>query len=157
MQEYGLKLDFGKHTGKTIEQLHFIDYGYLVWLYNKTDRTQIKDYLERVPKIFPSKIQRECHGRLIGQCTDRTATRIGVLCDRKGSPIVEPGAAHYWCDECSLYSTGYRKGLAEFSLDFKSVLNMRRSGNRAGFYRILRIAYGIDRLSARNAYELFWG
>ncbi len=156
MKNYGFKLNFGKYEGKTIEQLHFIDYGYLAWLFKETNRTEIKEYLSNLPQIYPQKIKQQCYGYQTGQCTNQFATRISALYDYKGNPLILPGV-HYWCNECNIeLLTGYRKKLIEIPLDFGSVFNLRRKADKKGFHQIMRIAYGIERLTAKNAYELFW-
>ena len=152
----GRVITFGKHKGKTIEQVHFIDYGWLHYVMNFPNRASTKAYVNMLPQIFPHKIKMECYGYRHRRCKNPTATKISVPVDRYGKVIVEPGAAHFWCDQCDPYSSGCSGDLAELSLDFDGGLDLRKKGNIAGFHRILRKAYGIQRLTQEVAYELFW-
>lgn len=154
----GKLITFGKHKGKTIEQIHFIDFGWLAWASELPNRRWIKTYMQNLPEIFPNKIKVQCGQKSPYGCKTSVATRISVTRDEKGIPVVSPGAAYYWCEDCWFQyqkSTDHRFDSA--TLQFESVLYMKMKGNIAGFHKIMRHAYGIKRLTAETAQEVFWG
>jgi len=153
----GRLITFGKYKGETIEELFFKDFAYLDWLVRETNLDWVRTYLQQLPRVFPDKIKIRCGENHHAGCKERKATRISVPVDREtGMGIVTPGAAYFWCSECDIYSAGAFRGIMEFSLRFSTVLALDQKNDRVGFYKILKKAYGIKRLTARTAGEVFW-
>jgi len=151
----GRYLKFGKYKGKTIEQMHFINYGYLNWAMKQNNLSWIETYVQEMPKIFPNKIKIKCNGP--NGCHKRTATRFTVSVDEHCIMIMTLGNAYFWCDHCDENShISWHPSFAEFSLDFTSCVLFNRNDNRNGFYKILKHVYGVKTLTAKVAFDLFW-
>ena len=155
--ESGKIIKFGKHKGKTIEQLHFMDYPWLEWTKTCNNLQWIPEYMESLPRIFPRKIVLKCGCNHPWGCKVRTATRFTAPIDPKGEIIAMTGAAYYWCDVCNIDSgVGSSLRYSERSLQFPTALSFYSRGNQAGFHKILRVAYGLKRVTAQIAYDMFW-
>lgn len=153
---YWKQLTFGKYKGKTIEEVHFIDYGWLNWAMKQPTFYWIKDYVEHLPNIYPKKIKVRCGENHHDGCKKRIATRVTLPIDHRGNVWVHFNQAYYWCSKCDIYSEIPSSGLTHLNLEFSSVLSIRRRIAIKGFHQILRKAYGINRLTPQKAYEIFW-
>ncbi len=71
-----------------------------------------------------------------------------VLTDPKGEPVTDLGTHYYWCGECDprMKMVGGDK-YPRVPLDFLSAPIIKGKGNRAGFHKILKQAYGMKRLT----------
>jgi len=124
------------------------------------NRESIRDYVESLPRIFPSKIRVRCGENHPSGCKVRAATKIAVPLGEAGKPDIHISSAYYWCDQCNIYSAGSFGRLKELRLDFPTVIELKISGagtkNGISFHEILRDAYGIRTLDAQSAYDVFW-
>jgi hypothetical protein len=160
MLALGRRITFGKYNGKTIEQIHFIDYGWLHWAMEQPNLAWIRAHVNSLPRIYPNKVKVHCGENHHAGCKTRIATRVSLPIDFYGKFLAHPAAAYYWCSECSIYSAGAEGGIIEFPLIFDSLLELQRvhagKGNVEDFHKILREAYGIKRLTPEMAYKVFW-
>jgi len=154
--EPGKLITFGKHKGKTIEQLYFIDYSWLRWAMGKDNMFWIKKYIDGLPSVFPEKVKIKCGHRHHMGCGNRSATMFTVPVD-KGDPVVAYAAAYFWCSSCLENSMWIgRNNYVGLSLDFPTHAFINRRMDKRGFSKMLRKAYGIERLSKQAAYDVFW-
>jgi len=155
--EPGKLITFGKHKGKTIEQLHFIDFSWLNWAMGMDNMSWIKRYVENLPTIYPKKIEMRCGDNHSYGCKKNTATMITLPVDRTGQMIVENDAVYFWCSEC-IRNSDYlnRENYSSLSLEFSTHIQLLKRNDMNGFSEILKRAYGIKRLSKQAAWDVFW-
>ncbi len=155
MIKYGKVLIFGKYKGKSIEEIVFIDCGWLRWAMQEPNLVWIKNYLTGLPKIYPGKVKMRCWGYHGDSSIPPIATHVVLPRDYKGQIVAIPKNAHYRCVECARTFIGI-SGKVILPLTFRSVLEVERRGDKRGFQQILKRAYGITRLTPKVAYEVFW-
>ena len=155
MIKYGKVLTFGKHKDKSIEEILFIDYEWLRWAVQKPNLIWIKDYVNRLPNIYPGKVKMHCRGYHGASSAPPIATHVVLPRDYKGQIVASPKIAYYRCSECA--SNFIRiSGKVILPLTFGSGLEVERRVDTGGFQQILKRAYGITRLTSKAAYEVFW-
>lgn len=112
-----MKINFGKHSGKSLEILILKDPSYIKWILAQTspkgEMAVIKTHAKKLIAIFDAKpitnkncwAFRECHNK---------ATKLTVYRDN-----IDP---YWWCDTCDPYQTGANPGKLQSPVHYVSAL-----------------------------------
>lgn len=109
-----MKVNFGKHTGKSVESLILKEPGYINWALGNRDASgallSVKREAERLIAIFDQKpFSVKCFG-----CRKNISSRISLY---SGGVSV-----FCWCDNCDPYSQGAFDGRLSIVKTYKHIL-----------------------------------